>query len=277
MLRGGVWQLALAKAGGLRYHSPMPNYVTICNACLVGSYLLCVLLFIAGALRWSPSRNSLARSFPGIWEAGGILLFTALLFVLPSFSKQSSGTIEPAAVAAQAAIYLPFVILYAVRTRGEEKAAFDLGRWFAFVFLSFLVVGASAALMEFAGLNRWLVEKTGCPLTQDAVVFARETLRTSPLTAVIMIVLVAPVGEEVIFRGFLYRTLKKSSGRLPAMLAVGLFFGAVHMSLMHLPLLAVLGTLLCVAYEYGKSLLLPIALHMLFNGMNLFFIMQNSD
>ena len=259
----------------------MPIYVTVCTAALVGSYVFCLLLFAGGAMRWSPLRGDVARGFPGIWEGAGILLFTALLFVLPSLMRQEGAgadTITPAMVLAQAALYLPLVILYAFRTRDDGRSVYDLGRWVAFCVLSLLAVRGVSVLMETCGVMRWLVEETGCPVMQDVVTLARESLRTAPLWTVCMTVLVAPVGEEVIFRGFLYRTLKKGISPLPAMLAVGLFFGAVHMSLLQLPLLVLLGVLLCAAYEYSKSILLPICLHMMFNGLNILQLwMLNAD
>lgn len=81
-------------------------------------------------------------------------------------------------------------------------------------------------------------------------------------------VIVAPVFEEVFFRGFAYPALKQRWGTWPAMLATSAVFAVVHM---HVPSIAPLFALslgLIMAYELTGSLLASITMHAMFNAAN---------
>lgn len=82
-----------------------------------------------------------------------------------------------------------------------------------------------------------------------------------------VVIVVAPICEEFFFRGFLYRVLRLRLGFLFAAAADGLIFGAVHGSLVILPVLAVLGFALCWVYERTGSILPTIAIHALNNTL----------
>ena len=82
---------------------------------------------------------------------------------------------------------------------------------------------------------------------------------------VISACLIAPVCEEIIFRGFLYPAIKKHSERFFATLIVSLLFAVVHMNAAGLPALFVLAILITIAYEMTGSLLVPICMHAIFN------------
>ena len=78
-------------------------------------------------------------------------------------------------------------------------------------------------------------------------------------------VLLAPAAEEFIFRGYIYGTLKKYTGLVPALVFTSLLFAAIHVNLSSLPGLFVLAVCLTVAYETTGSLLVAMAMHALFN------------
>ena len=79
---------------------------------------------------------------------------------------------------------------------------------------------------------------------------------------------VAPVIEETIFRGFLYPVFKRFTHAGFAAVFTALFFGVVHANLGAFLPLSVLGLVLVFAWERG-GLLLPVALHALFNTASL--------
>ena len=81
--------------------------------------------------------------------------------------------------------------------------------------------------------------------------------------------IVAPLVEEVLFRGYLYRALRSTVGPLTAVLFSGLVFGAVHLDPERLLPLAALGSALALLYEWSGSLLVPIAVHGLWNFLQL--------
>ena len=87
--------------------------------------------------------------------------------------------------------------------------------------------------------------------------------------AAIVAVVVAPISEELLFRGFLQPALGRWTGRWLAIILSAAFFAAAHMDLYALPLLFVLGVALAYIYDRTRSLAAPVALHMAFNGVSL--------
>ena len=90
--------------------------------------------------------------------------------------------------------------------------------------------------------------------------------------AAILVIVVAPVAEEFFFRGFFFRALRTRFPPLAAAAIGGLVFGAVHytgsQTLSVLPVLAVLGFVLCMLYERTGSILPGIALHAFNNSIS---------
>jgi len=81
-------------------------------------------------------------------------------------------------------------------------------------------------------------------------------------------VLLAPVAEELMFRGILYPVIKQLGYPRLAFWGTSLLFAAVHWNLVtFLPLLA-LAVVLTLLYEHTGNLLAPIMAHLLFNAMN---------
>jgi membrane protease YdiL (CAAX protease family) len=80
---------------------------------------------------------------------------------------------------------------------------------------------------------------------------------------------IAPVTEEVLFRGIFYPVLARGFGRIPAAFFSAVFFALVHDTLTDVPNLAVLALCFTIAYEVTGSLLVPIFMHATFNGVSL--------
>ncbi|HWH43943.1 MAG TPA: type II CAAX endopeptidase family protein [Thermoleophilaceae bacterium] len=89
------------------------------------------------------------------------------------------------------------------------------------------------------------------------------------LNAGLLFVVLAPIGEEFFFRGFLYRTLRSRFRVLPAALFAGAVFGSIHVftGLEAVPILGGLGVILCLLYEKTGSLYPCIALHVVNNTL----------
>ncbi len=91
-------------------------------------------------------------------------------------------------------------------------------------------------------------------------------------------ILLAPVAEEILFRGILYPAVKQAGFPRLALWGTTLLFAAVHMNLVTFVPLTVLALVLTALYERTNNLLAPITAHALFNALNfvtLFFIQQN--
>ena len=81
-------------------------------------------------------------------------------------------------------------------------------------------------------------------------------------------ILLAPVAEEVLFRGILYPAIKQAGFPRLALWGTVLLFAGVHMNLVTFVPLAVLALVLTALYERTDNLLAPIAAHALFNALN---------
>ncbi|HNQ22110.1 MAG TPA: CPBP family intramembrane metalloprotease [Phycisphaerae bacterium] len=79
-------------------------------------------------------------------------------------------------------------------------------------------------------------------------------------------VAIAPVAEEMFFRGMLQTFLVTYlSSRWVAILLTAVAFATVHSQVQHLPALVLLAVLLGVAYERTGAIWVPVAAHALFN------------
>jgi uncharacterized protein len=87
----------------------------------------------------------------------------------------------------------------------------------------------------------------------------------------LLVVLAAPISEEIFFRGFLFGGFRKRLSFPIAALISGLIFGLFHYtgasSFTVVPQLAFLGFALCTVYEETGSIYPTIALHMLNNTL----------
>jgi uncharacterized protein len=94
---------------------------------------------------------------------------------------------------------------------------------------------------------------------------------TAALVAVcVLVTVVAPIAEEVLFRGYVFGALRNWRGPLPAALLTGIVFGAIHAGSApdaYLVPLAILGTMLCVVRWRTGSLLPCIVLHTINNAL----------
>jgi membrane protease YdiL (CAAX protease family) len=82
-------------------------------------------------------------------------------------------------------------------------------------------------------------------------------------------VIIAPVVEETLFRGFLYGIGKRFTDRWFSAIVVSFLFAAMHQHVGSLVPLFVLAFSFTLAYEATGSLLVPIFMHSLFNALNI--------
>jgi membrane protease YdiL (CAAX protease family) len=79
-------------------------------------------------------------------------------------------------------------------------------------------------------------------------------------------VVIAPLAEELLFRGYIYGVLKRFTDGWFAALCSAMVFAIVHLHVGTLLPLFALGIILVVAYEMSGSLLVPVFIHGLFNA-----------
>jgi len=135
--------------------------------------------------------------------------------------------------------------------------------------LAFAVI-TSVTLAVHLGWSHWLTALVGKPESQDRIRELREN--TDPgfrLVLFFSACVLAPISEEILFRGFLYPALKRSLQPFLAAFVVAGIFAAIHLNLAALLPLFVLSLLLTLAYEWSGSLLVPVIVHSAFNLANI--------
>ncbi len=131
-----------------------------------------------------------------------------------------------------------------------------------------LTVGAFVAYLAVATLFASLLADPEQIDVADELGFDTSTF--GAISAGILIVGLAPLAEEVFFRGFFYGGLRSRMPVWAAALASGAFFGVIHITTGNLAVvvqLTVLGIVLALLYERTGSLWPPIAVHLVNNAL----------
>jgi membrane protease YdiL (CAAX protease family) len=141
--------------------------------------------------------------------------------------------------------------------------------------------GSNAAGAIVSGVGWGVVATIGASLLGAAVVFVLESLgiETAPQTAeqaislidpwlaVLAVVILAPIAEEVFFRGVVFNALLREAGSRWAYIGSAALFAVIHLEpVAMLPLFA-LGLALAWVYQRTRNLLAPIAMHATVNGI----------
>jgi len=147
--------------------------------------------------------------------------------------------------------------------RNASARAIALGAIATFVFLpcGSLLQAVSINALEHLGIQ---------PELQSAVEALRHAGRGPGLLAFILVtVVIAPLGEELLFRGVLYPAIKGAGFPHLALWGSSVLFAVIHFNLpIFLPLL-LLALILVWLYEQTDNLLAPVTAHALFNAANL--------
>jgi membrane protease YdiL (CAAX protease family) len=94
---------------------------------------------------------------------------------------------------------------------------------------------------------------------------------------VLFAVLLAPLVEELIFRGCIYRFFKSKTTRVSAQIISAVLFASVHANLLSFVPLVLVGILLARTYEKTGNILAPICFHAFFNGFSLLMLLIMSQ
>ncbi len=167
-------------------------------------------------------------------------------------------------------------IVMAPRVSAVDWLGLRWPRWKAVFFLAPISVVAMwmvFGLLEAGGFMKWL-ESLGVETMQESV---RALQKRDDLGFLVLMrfsaIVVAPICEEIVFRGYLYGVAKRYCGPLAAAMSSALVFSAAHASLVALLPLALFGLLLAWLYERTGSIWAPIAVHACFNAATVVVLM----
>jgi membrane protease YdiL (CAAX protease family) len=147
---------------------------------------------------------------------------------------------------------------------GSERLASDVaaGGWFGAALFAVLVFAVRPAVIV---VWQAVAGEPPPPIQQEVLPRSPDLVQVS--LGVMAVVLAAPVGEEVFFRGFVFSALRARFGLPRGVLLSAVVFGLVHF--LGGPLLVVLmtcfGVALALLFHRRGSLAAPIAAHAIFN------------
>ena len=145
---------------------------------------------------------------------------------------------------------------------GLRKVALWKIPWLAFLLLlaAYPLIGAAAGLTQQAGGNEQPQE-----IVQFFLAASARSDRWSVAIIVAMGAVVAPVAEELIFRGYIHGTFKRYLGMSAGILVNSALFAAIHLNRASLFPLFVLAVCFTLVYEATGSILVSMTMHSLFN------------
>lgn len=120
----------------------------------------------------------------------------------------------------------------------------------------------SGAVLSMLGYEEPLQDIFECLADEKSTAGVRVVLGVSA-------VVVAPVVEELVFRGVIFASLLRYCSLPMAVLISGVYFAAVHLHVTSFPALVFLGCTFATGYAVTGSILTPIIMHTLFNSFSL--------
>ena len=213
------------------------------------------------------------------WYAGagfavglvGTLIAVGVLSVIFDVGQDdASPAFLVVATLVQNTVFLATAVFFAAKTLKPRAWHFGLNRapfwpavgWAALGLFSFYLVAAVYGALVQPDVDQGVTEDLGA---KDSTL--------GLIAAGFMVIAVAPVAEEIFFRGFFYRALRSRFTIAGSAVIDGLLFGIIHWdftgaeALLIVPPLALLGTVFCLVYEKTGSLFPVIALHAFNNAL----------
>ncbi len=172
-------------------------------------------------------------------------------------------------------VVLVFLLLR--KTKSHWRAAFGpIGQpWFR-LWLEPALFGVGFILPAFGlhYISQTVLAQLGHePVVQQAVQMVMATEHPVEVgLQIVSVVMMAPIAEELLFRGILFNTIKHAGYPLAGMFASAALFALVHGSVALMLPLFVMGFALAWVYEKSGSIIAPIVMHATFNAINFTFL-----
>ncbi len=200
---------------------------------------------------------------------GAIHLTPLLVYPLVAGLMRSMVLMVVLSIALQSVVMVAVVYLIAVRWRGVSWSALGIRApprqwWIRAIALAVL------ALFLVAGVNVLVALVVGeLPLNPQIKMIAPAGFSWFGLVSVLFMAgVVAPLAEELVFRGVLYRWMRIHWGLPTGVIVSALCFGALHGIPWLIPALTAVGVLLALIYERSGSLWPAVLTHGAFNAIN---------
>lgn len=232
-----------------------------------------------GHVTLPPTPLTAHQKFPDTIDQLLTLIFVALITLLYASAQLPKPEVTPAPETTDSEtaltawfdvffsffLFSPLIIRYVIVHFGIIRISL---KGFLYVVLSLAAIYAFSILINFTGLLQLLIHLTGTPAEQSAVQAIKNTSWSSVMIPMaVSVMIVAPIVEEIFFRGFIFSVLNKRIGLLAAAIMSGILFGAIHFSLAQTVILSFFGIVQCYLYHRTGSIVFPILLHFIFNTL----------
>ncbi len=238
------------------------------------------------------SHRDARADFPGIADlknrnitlpAVVLTLLAALLFTLPNQMSSSlpeklptlSGMISGAVIYLLAALLL--VVFTALHARTPVCALFHSTQTsLAAAVKKGIVYGVAAippTMMITVGTNELIARAGYMPQSQPVIQWLTDpqTPFAARVTIFVSAVIIAPLAEELIFRGILFPAVLRRKSWMFAAMLTGCIFSLIHFHPPSFLSIFVLSLFFSGGYSMTGSLVTPIVMHMVFNATATFF------
>lgn len=128
-----------------------------------------------------------------------------------------------------------------------------------------LAIPGWVAVTVLANLSAAVLQALG--VHQEAAIVDTVMQRGDPTVIVLAVVIVAPIAEELFFRGVVYNAWEREYGTRVAIFGSAALFALIHASLFLLVPIFILGVALALVYRSTRSLPATILLHAGFNAI----------
>lgn len=193
-----------------------------------------------------------------------LVLIDAALLIAASQGLGARVVQNAGLVLVQLSYLVPLIVIFAYRRANPLSLGFGpfdwntLGLGCGLLIASYLVILGHNIVLTLLGVN-----------TQGEQILQLFGALDSPLWFIVVGVIVAPIVEELFFRGFLFQGFRQRYGWVNGALLSSAVFAVAHLDPVALIPTFILGMLLAYMYHRTDSVWIPILLHVLVNGMGL--------
>lgn len=164
-------------------------------------------------------------------------------------------------ILAQLAYFIPVLVVFIYRKVSLKAVGFGKFEWSTLALGCGLVIASNIIIF----LHNLILMALGVE-TQAQEILAFLNSLDSPFWLIFVGTILAPLVEEIFFRGFLFQGFRQRYGWVTAILLSAAIFSAAHLSLVVLIPTFILGCVLAYVYHRTNSVWPGIILHFLINS-----------
>lgn len=218
----------------------------------------------AGIQLFEKRSNLKKGGLPELSDVWFVLVLTMMLVLYAGSMLQIKFGLKGVFGTQMILLLVPLLIIWYTRKDIRQTYAFQQTKASGFVGGLFIILGMFCInLVLSTGMIKLFPQSAGNIMTAFA-----ELMDGSFLEAFFVIAVTPAICEEMLFRGIVFQTMKKKYRITSAILAVGVLFGAYHMSLVKFLPTGLLGIVLCYTVYVTGSIYPAMLMHFVNNGLS---------